>query len=61
MTVTVTAVAVTVATLAIDQAMAAAFVVSVAASIIGRRRPHPALWVTTLLLMAGVVLQYLHR
>lgn len=61
LTVTVTAVAVTVATLAIDQAMAAAFVVSVAAGIIGRRRPHPALWVTTLLLMAGVVLQYLHR
>jgi adenine/guanine/hypoxanthine permease len=61
LTVTATAVAVTVATLAIDQAMAAAFVVCVVAIVISRRRPHPALWVTALVLIASVVLQYLNR
>nr|WP_272921567.1 NCS2 family permease [Streptomyces sp. SID8354] len=58
--VTATAVAVTLATLAIDQAMAAAFLVTTAASILGRRRPHPALWVTTTVLTASVLLQYLN-
>nr|WP_276209218.1 NCS2 family permease [Streptomyces harenosi] len=58
--VTVTAVGVTLVTLAIDQAMAAAFVVSTAASVLGRRRPPPALWVTTLVLTASVLLQYLN-
>lgn len=61
LTVAATAVAVTVATLAIDQAMAAAFVVCVVAIVISRRRPHPALWVTALVLIASVVLQYLNR
>jgi AGZA family xanthine/uracil permease-like MFS transporter len=56
----VTAVAVTIATLAIDQAMAAAFIVSTAASALNRRRPHPALWVTTSVLTASVLLQYLN-
>ncbi|MGW6873524.1 NCS2 family permease [Streptomyces xanthophaeus] len=59
--VTVTALAVTVVTLAIDQAMAAAFVVCALAGLSGRRRPRPALWVTTLLLVAAVALQYLNR
>ncbi|MDO0924101.1 NCS2 family permease [Streptomyces sp. TG1A-8] len=58
---TAAAVIVTVATLAIDQAMAAAFLVSTAARLIRRRWPHPALWGTTLTLVAGVVLQYLNR
>ncbi|WP_411104605.1 NCS2 family permease [Streptomyces sp. cmx-4-9] len=57
----VTALLVTVATLAIDQAMAAAFVVCTVAGVLGGRRPRPALWVTTLLLVAAVVLQYLNR
>ncbi|MFD3939286.1 SulP family inorganic anion transporter [Streptomyces sp. NPDC058611] len=59
--VTVTAPAVTVVTLAIDQAMAAAFVVCALAGAAGRRTPRPALWVTTSLLVAAVVLQYLNR
>ncbi|MEU3985781.1 NCS2 family permease [Streptomyces sp. NPDC026672] len=58
--VTLTAVAVTLVTLAIDQAMAAAFVVSTAASILRRRRPRPALWATTSVLTASVLLQYLN-
>ncbi|MEV7244715.1 NCS2 family permease [Streptomyces sp. NPDC093248] len=57
--VTAAAVVTTVATLAIDQAMAAAFVVSTGASVLRGRRPHPALWVTTLVLTASVLLQYL--
>ncbi|MGV4926762.1 NCS2 family permease (plasmid) [Streptomyces sp. BHT-5-2] len=58
--VTATAVGVTLATLAIDQAMAAAFLVTTAAGLLGRRRPHPALWVTTTVLTASVLLQYLN-
>ncbi|WP_336048027.1 NCS2 family permease [Streptomyces sp. CA2R101] len=58
--VTATAVGVTIVTLAIDQAMAAAFLVTTAASVLRRRRPHPALWVTTLVLTASVLLHYLH-
>ncbi|MFC7815900.1 hypothetical protein ACFUTR_14810 [Streptomyces sp. NPDC057367] len=58
--VTVTAVGVTIATLAIDQAMAAAFIVTTAASALSRRRPHPALWAATLVLTASVLLQYLN-
>jgi AGZA family xanthine/uracil permease-like MFS transporter len=58
--VTATAVGVTIATLAIDQAMAAAFIVTTAASALSRRRPHPALWITTSVLAASVLLQYLN-
>ena len=57
--VTGTAIAVTVATLAIDQAMAAAFVVCLAADAFARRRPHPVLLVTTALLVGSIVIQYL--
>ncbi|WP_438483710.1 solute carrier family 23 protein [Streptomyces sp. S186] len=59
--VTATAVGVTLATLAIDQAMAAAFLVTTAASVLSRRPPHPALWVTTTVLTASVLLQYLNH
>ncbi|MFD8599287.1 solute carrier family 23 protein [Kitasatospora sp. NPDC059646] len=53
------AAAVTVATLAIDQAMAAAFATSAVLRAAGRRPVHPALWITTLVLAASVLLQYL--
>ncbi|MGA4845755.1 solute carrier family 23 protein [Streptomyces sp. G5(2025)] len=57
--VTGTAVAATVATLAIDQAMAAAFLVCLVADVTARRRPHPVLLVTTALLTGSIIVQYL--
>ncbi|MET8628912.1 NCS2 family permease [Kitasatospora sp. NPDC004669] len=56
---TAVAAAVTVATLAIDQAMAAAFATSALLRAAGRRPLHPALWATTLVLAASILLQYL--
>jgi AGZA family xanthine/uracil permease-like MFS transporter len=54
-----TTMAVTLATLAIDQAMALAFALCVGIEVLRRRRPHPALVVATLLLFASAVLQRL--
>jgi adenine/guanine/hypoxanthine permease len=55
------AIAVTIITLAIDQAMAAALVVCVIADAYRRRRPHPVLIVATVLLIASTVLQHVHH
>ncbi|MER6299752.1 NCS2 family permease [Kitasatospora sp. NPDC001539] len=56
---TAVAAAVTIATLAIDQAMAAAFATSALLRAAGRKPLHPALWATTLVLAASILLQYL--
>lgn len=55
------AIAVTIITLAIDQAMAAAFIVCLIADAYRRKRPHPVLIVATVLLTASAILQHIHQ